>query len=214
MTMEIVKCTEEDGMWSIPASRMEHIVSELTAGRLIVYPTETVYGLGCDPFDETAVKRIYMAKRRPFDMAMSLAVRDLRMMEELAVLDDRARKLVRKFMPGPLTLIVTKRPSVPDILTASTSEIGIRIPEHPVALQLIEEFGPLVTTSANVHSHPDSLTCDDAVGQLGPSVSVYLDAGPVRLGRPSTIVQLTEGEMTLIRPGSIPAHTLEAALDE
>ena len=212
--MEIVKSTEESGVATIPESKLKHIVSELTAGRLIVYPTETVYGLGCDPFDETAVKRIYMAKRRPFDMAMSIAVRDVAMMEELCVLDDRARRLVKMFMPGPLTLIVTKRPSVPDILTASTNEIGVRIPDHPVALKLIEEFGPLVTTSANVHSHKSPITCQDAIDDLGASVSVYIDGGPAKLGRPSTIVQLIEGEMAVIRSGAISAETIEAALNE
>jgi len=212
--MEIIKCEEMDGVPTIPEAKLKHIVSELAAGRLVVYPTETVYGLGCDPFDETAVKRVYMAKRRPFDMPMSIAVKDLKMMEELTLLDDRARRLVRKFMPGPITLIVTKRPVVPDILTASSNEIGIRIPDHPVALKLIEEFGPLVTTSANVHSHKNPITCQDVVDDLGPSVSIYLDGGPSKFGKPSTIVQLNEGEMALIRSGAIPTETIKAALNE
>jgi len=198
----------------IPEERMEHIVTELVAGRLIVYPTETVYGLGCDPFDETAVKRAYMVKRRPFDMAMSVVVSDLAMMEELGVLDDRARKLVKKFMPGPLTIIVPKRPSVPDILTASTNEIGIRIPDHPVALELIKKFGPLVTTSANVHSHRSPLTCQDAIDDLGASISVYIDGGPAKIGKPSTIVHFDDGEMSIIRQGTITEEDIEAALNE
>mgnify|MGYP000852384666 FL=1 len=212
--MEIIRATEKDGVPTIPDSDRKRIVAELTAGRLIVYPTETVYGLGCDPFDETAVKRAYMVKRRPFDMAMSVVVNSLPMMEELGVLDDRARLLVKKFMPGPLTLIVAKRPSVPDILTSSTNEIGIRIPDHPLALSLIDEFGPLVTTSANVHSHKSPITCQDAIGDLGASVSVYIDAGPSKLGKPSTIVQLIDGEMTVIRHGTITEDDIEAALDE
>lgn len=214
MTMEIIKCEMRDGVPSIPGSKLKLIVSELAAGRLIVYPTETVYGLGCDPFDETAVKRVYMAKRRPFDMAMSIMVKDLRMMEEVGVLDDRARMLVRRFMPGPLTIIVPKRPSVPDILTASTNEIGLRIPDNPVAMKLIDEFGPLVTTSANVHSHGNPRTCQEAVDDLGASVSIYLDGGPTTYGTPSTIIQLTEQEMTLIRPGGLAPETIKAALNE
>lgn len=214
MTMEIIRCEVKDGVASIPESRLKQIVSELTAGRLIVYPTETVYGLGCDPFDETAVKRIYMAKRRPFDMAMSIMVKDLRMMEEVGVLDERARRLVKKFMPGPLTIIVPKRPNVPDILTASTNEIGLRIPDNPVAMKLIEEFGPLVTTSANVHSHGNPRTCQEAVNDLGASVSIYLDGGPTTYGTPSTIIQLTDQEIALIRPGGLSPETIRAALDE
>jgi len=212
--MEIIRTTEKDGIHSISESDKKHILAELSAGRLIVYPTETVYGLGCDPFDETAVKRAFMAKRRPFDMAMSVVVNSIPMMEELGVIDDRAKKLVEKFMPGPLTLIVKKRPSVPDILTASTNEIGMRIPDHPVALSLIDSFGPLVTTSANVHSHKSPLDCQDAIDDLGKSVSVYIDAGPATLGCPSTIVQLIDGEMIIIRQGTITEQQIEAALDE
>jgi L-threonylcarbamoyladenylate synthase len=212
--MEIIKCVSKSGTLKIPEKKVKHIISELQGGRLVVYPTETVYGLGCDPFDETAVKRIYMAKRRPFDMAMSLAVSNIKMMEDMAVMDDRARKLVRTFMPGPLTLILTKRPSVPDILTASTTEIGIRIPDHPIALQLIEEFGPIVTTSANIHSHKNPITCQDALNDLGPTVSIYLDGGASKFGRASTIVQLREDDVELIRPGAISAETIKAALNE
>ncbi|MDW5562949.1 MAG: L-threonylcarbamoyladenylate synthase [Methanomassiliicoccus sp.] len=212
--MEIIKCELKDGVPVIPESRLKQIVSELAAGRLIVYPTETVYGLGCDPFDETAVKRIYMAKRRPFDMAMSIMVKDLQMMEEVGVLDERSRRLVNKFMPGPLTIIVPKRPNVPDILTASTNEIGIRIPDNAVAMRLIEEFGPLVTTSANVHSHGNPRTCQEALDDLGASVSLYLDGGPTVHGKPSTIIQLTDQEITLIRPGALSPDTIKAALDE
>lgn len=212
--MRVIECEQRDGTAFIPESEIKNIVAELSAGRLIVYPTDTVYGLGCDPFDETAVKRAYMVKRRPFDMPMSIVVKDLQMMEELAVLDDRARKLVRKFMPGPLTLIVTKRPAVPDILTASSQEIGIRIPDHPVALRIIKEFGPIITTSANVHSHKNPRTCEDAMEDLGPSVSLYLDAGPAPIGRPSTIVQFSEGEINMIRQGDIDEDDIRAALDE
>mgnify|MGYP002411490117 CR=1 FL=1 len=212
--MEIIRAREEGGVPTISDSEKKRILTELSAGRLIVYPTETVYGIGCDPFDETAVKRAYMAKRRPFDMPMSVVVSNLPMMEELGVLDDRARKLVKKFMPGPLTLIVAKRPSVPDILTASTNEIGIRIPDHPLALSLIDAFGPLVTTSANVHSHKDSIHCQDAVDDLGESISIYIDAGQSPLGRPSTIVEFIVGEIAIIRQGSITEEQIEAALNE
>lgn len=212
--MEIIRATEKDGVPTISESDKKRIVDELSAGRLVVYPTETVYGLGCDPFDETAVKRAYMVKRRPFDMAMSVVVNGLPMMEELGVLDDQARKLVRKFMPGPLTLIVTKRPSVPDMLTSSTNEIGVRIPDHPLALSLIDAFGPIVTTSANLHSHKDPITCQDAIDDLGASVSMYIDAGPARVGRPSTIVELIDGDMTLIRRGTITEEEIEATLHE
>lgn len=212
--MRTIVCENNEGKLSLNKEDMDSIVSELSAGRLIVYPTETVYGLGCDPFDETAVKRLFMAKRRPFDMAMSIIVQDVSMMEQLATVDERAIKLVKEFMPGPLTLILPKKAVVPNILTASTEEIGIRIPNNEIALAIVKEFGPIVSTSANVNSHKSSLTCEDAMKDLGPSVSLYIDGGPSPIGQPSTIIQLTETETILIRSGSLPKERVEAVLNE
>ncbi len=212
--MRTIVCENNNGKLSINKEDMDSIVTELSAGRLIVYPTETVYGLGCDPFDETAVKRLFMAKRRPFDMAMSIIVQDVAMMEELAYVDDRVTKLVKEFMPGPLTLILPKKPVIPNILSASTDEIGIRIPDCSIAQSIVKEFGPIVSTSANVHSHKSPLTCQDAMNDLGPSVSLYIDGGKSPIGQPSTIIQLTENETILIRPGSLPKERVEAVLNE
>ncbi|HPT73585.1 MAG TPA: Sua5/YciO/YrdC/YwlC family protein, partial [Methanomassiliicoccaceae archaeon] len=89
-----------------------------------------------------------------------------------------------------------------------------RIPDHPLALSLIDSFGPLVTTSANIHSHKSPITCQDAIDDLGATVSIYIDAGPSRLGKPSTIVQLIDDEMTIIRQGTITREQIEAALNE
>lgn len=212
--MRTIICENNNGSLSINKEDMDLVISELSAGRLIVYPTETVYGIGCDPFDETAVKRLFMAKRRPFDMAMSIIVQDIAMMKELAYVDDRAVKLINEFMPGPLTLILPKKPVVPSILTSSSDEIGIRIPDSEIALSIVKEFGPIVSTSANMHSHKSPLTCQDAINDLGPSVSLYIDGGPTPIGKPSTIIQLTEDESILIRSGSIPKERIEAILNE
>lgn len=212
--MRKIVCENSSGSLSISKEDMDCVISELSAGRLIVYPTETVYGIGCDPFDETAVKRLFMAKRRPFDMAMSIIVQNVSMMKELAYVDDRAVKLIDEFMPGPLTLILPKKPVVPNILTSSSNEIGIRIPDSEIALSIVKEFGPIVSSSANVHSHKSPLTCQDAINDLGPSVSLYIDGGPSPIGKPSTIIQLTEDETILIRSGSIPKERIEAILNE
>jgi len=211
--MEILKCKNPNCEKCQPNDgALERIVSELRSGKLIVYPTETLYGLGADPFDETAVKRVFMAKKRPFDMPLSIAVSNLRMLEELAIVDERVRKLAEKFLPGPLTLLLNKRAIVPDIVTAATNEVGIRIPDHPLALKLIDEFGPIISTSANLHSHPNPYDINLAVKDLGDSVSLYLDCGPTKYGKPSTIVQLIEGEVEIIRPGAIPIEKIEAVL--
>ncbi|MGD0057684.1 MAG: L-threonylcarbamoyladenylate synthase [Methanomassiliicoccales archaeon] len=213
--MELVRCKKKNcAVCDLPDSKIEQIANELKAGKLVVYPTETLYGLGANPFDEAAVKRVYMVKRRPFDMPLSIAVRDLAMLEELAVLDDRARKLVAKFMPGPITILVTKKRNVPDILTSASMEVGIRIPNHPFALRLIERCGPLVSTSANLHSRPNPTDAESAIQDIGSRVEICVDCGPCKVGKPSTIVQLSEGGAEIIRQGAIPEDDIEEALDE
>jgi L-threonylcarbamoyladenylate synthase len=211
--MEIIKCNEKGGnVCEIQDDKFEMVISELRTGHLIVYPTETLYGLGADPFDELAVKRVFKAKKRPYDMPLSIAVSNARMLEELAFVDDRARKLIAAFLPGPLTLLLQKKPVVPDMVTAGSPEVGIRIPDHPFALRLINEFGPIVSTSANLHSRPNPVTCQNAIDDLGESVSIYVDCGHTSIGRPSTIVQLMEGDVEVIRPGAIPIEKVEAVL--
>lgn len=200
--------------YDLPETKMEEVIEALKEGELIVYPTETVYGLGANALNEAAVKKVYMVKQRPFDMPLSVAVRDLDMLEQVAVLDDRERKLVKKFMPGPLTLLVTKRPIVPDILTSASIEVGIRIPNHPFALKLIEKFGPLTSTSANIHSRPNPTTTTEVMEELGDAIRFYIDCGLPELRQPSTILQVNDGKVDIIRRGPITLEQIEAALNE
>ena len=184
----------------------------LQHGGLVAFPTETVYGLGADPFDETAVKRVYLAKRRPFDMALSIAVHDISVADKIAELDENAYRLAKAFLPGPLTLLVKKRPIIPDIVTAALPEVGIRVPDHPIALHLLEEFGPIISTSANIHSHPNPVRVEEAIADLGNSVATYVDGGPCKVGVPSTIVQITDGTVEVVRYGAIPKEKIENVL--
>ena len=130
------------------------------------------------------------------------------------MLDEGERKLVKKFMPGPLTLLVTKRAIVPDILTSATIEVGVRIPDHPFALRLIEEFGPVTSTSANIHSKTNPSSAIEAMRDLGDAVRYYLDCGRSPLGQPSTIIQLNDGSIEVIRKGPISLQEIEATLNE
>lgn len=213
--METIKCERlECANSDLPEFKMEEILEALRAGELVVYPTETVYGLGANALNEGAVKKVYMVKKRPFDMPLSVAVRDLNMLEQIAILDDRERKLVKKFMPGPLTLLVTKRPVIPDILTSASMEVGVRIPDQPFALRLIEQFGPLTSTSANIHSKPNPLSTTEVMQELGDAVRFYLDCGVPKLGKPSTIVQLNNGGLEVIRKGPISLEEIMAVLNE
>ncbi|NLX48058.1 MAG: threonylcarbamoyl-AMP synthase [Euryarchaeota archaeon] len=210
--MDIVKCKEGKDDAGMSKDDLEHILSTLRFGLLVVYPTETVYGLGADPFDETAVKRVFIAKRRPFDMPLSIAVNDISVADQIAELDENAYRLAKAFLPGPLTLLVKKRPILPDIVTASMPEVGIRIPDHPVALRILEEFGPIISTSANVHSHPNPVEVEAAIADMGKSVATYVDGGPCKVGTPSTIVQIVDGVVEVIRHGAIPKEKIEDVL--
>ncbi|OPX57326.1 MAG: Threonylcarbamoyl-AMP synthase [Methanomassiliicoccales archaeon PtaB.Bin134] len=211
--MDIIKCKDAKSVdMGISKHDLEQILSTLHFGRLVVYPTETVYGLGADPFDETAVKRVFIAKRRPFDMPLSIAVHNISVADRIAELDENAYRLAKAFLPGPLTLLVKKRPILPDIVTASLPEVGIRIPDHPVALRMLEEFGPIISTSANVHSHPNPTTVENAIADLGTSVATYVDGGPCKVGTPSTIVQIIDGVVEVIRYGAISKEKIEDVL--
>lgn len=207
---ERIECANDD----LPPQKVQEVIEALKRGELVVYPTETVYGLGANALDEAAVKRVYMVKKRPFDMPLSIAVRDLDMLERIAVLEEGERKLVKRLMPGPLTLLVTKRPLIPDILTSASIEVGIRIPNHPLALKLIERFGPLTSTSANIHAKRNPATTLDVMHELGDMVRYYLDCGASILGEPSTIVQLKNGEVDIIRRGPITLEDIEATINE
>ncbi len=212
--MRVLDCGAPADEGGLSDARLREVAEELRDGKLVVYPTETVYGIGANIYDENAVKKVYVAKNRPFDMPLSVAVSDVAMMEEIAFIDDNAQRLVDRFLPGPLTIIIKKRPGVPDIVTAMSQKVGIRMPDHPMALRLAREFGPIVATSANLHSKPDAVTAGEAVKDLGDHVSTYLDNGPCQLGEPSTIVWLMDGEVEIIRQGAISREEIEAVLNE
>lgn len=213
--MEVIRCGSSGCVdCDLPQSKIEEIASAIGNGKMVVYPTDTLYGLGANIFDESAVKKVYMVKGRPFDMPLSVAVANTEMLEEIAVLDERARILVEAFLPGPLTLLVTKKAVVPDILISASVEVGIRIPDHPFALKLTEEAGPITSTSANIHSNPDPVSVKNAVEDLGEAVEYYIDCGDAEIGLPSTIVQLSDDDIEIIRKGAIPVEEIEAALDE
>ena len=190
----------------------KEIAGLIKDGELIVYPSETVYGIGADIFDEAAIKKLFMAKHRPFDMPLSVGVADKKAASSIAEIDEFADKLMDAFMPGPLTIIVKKKDNVPDIVTANSHKVGIRIPDHPIAQQILRKTGPVVATSANLHSKPDAVRMEEAKEQLGDTVSAYIDAGPCTTGKPSTIVWIMDGEIEIIRQGAITKKQIQEVL--
>lgn len=201
--MTIFNCDLSNGFDSKCAEIADAVATDLKSGKLVVYPTDTVYGIGAQIYNEAAVKSLYLAKKRPFDMALSVAVADKKMMEKVAILNENAEKLIDAFLPGPLTIIIQKQADVPDIVTASSRKVGVRIPDHPMAVEIAKRSGPIVATSANVHFQPDAVNIDMAVSAFGGNVASYVDCGPSMLGKPSTIVWIKDKEFEIVRQGSI-----------
>ena len=213
--MKLMKCPDRKNgckKCDLKEKDMEEILGVLKSGELVVFPTDTLYGIGADPFNESSVKKVFIAKDRPFDMALSIAVSNEKMMESVAVLNDNARKLIRKFLPGPLTIMLTKKPSIPDMLTSGSNQVGIRIPDHPFALRLIDRFGPITATSANLHSHPDPVEASQAQKDLKGHFKICIDCGKTKYAVPSTIVDVSDGAVDIIRKGVISQEEIENAL--
>lgn len=173
------------------------------AGRIIAYPTDTVYGLGCNPFDPEAVERLVQAKQR-VKGGLPLLVSSFREAKRLGEFVATAERLAEKFWPGPLTLIVKPRVKLPLKITGESSSVGLRVPNHGTARKLIEICGGVIVgTSANVSGHPSARSADEAIANLGGRIDLVLDGGPAPLGRESTVVRVVGNSVTVVREGAI-----------
>jgi tRNA threonylcarbamoyl adenosine modification protein (Sua5/YciO/YrdC/YwlC family) len=178
-------------------------------GRLVVLPTDTVYGVGCDAFDEDAVQRLLDAKGRGREMPPPVLVSARTTLEALAVdIPDWARALVDELWPGPLTVVLRQQPSLQWDLGETRGTVAVRMPDHEVALDLLSRTGPLAVSSANLSGHPAATTADEAEAMLGDQVRVILDGGPISGGVASTIVDCTGEHGRVLRPGGVPLDRL------
>jgi len=184
-------------------------------GDLVVLPTDTLYGIGADAFSPDAVQRLLDAKGRGREMPPPVLVADVRTIDGLATdVADYARALIERYWPGPLTLVLKAQPSLMWDLGDTGGTVAVRMPDHEVALDLLKEVGPMAVSSANRTGHPASRTVVDAATQLGASVEFYLDGGPVTGGLPSTIVDCTRDQPTILRRGAIDADEILALAAE
>jgi L-threonylcarbamoyladenylate synthase len=186
----------------------------LKRGGLVAFPTETVYGLGADASRLTAVARLYQVKRRPLDHPVIIHFADAAGAFSWArEVSAAAQKLAAKFWPGPLTLILRKSPKVGGHVTGGQDTIGLRVPSHPVAQELLREFGGGVAApSANRFGQVSPTTASHVHQDLGEDVDLVLDGGPSEVGIESTIVDLSSGDPVMLRPGKITAAELETVL--
>lgn len=182
-------------------------------GGLVAFPTETVYGLGANALNAQAIARIYEAKGRPASSPLIVHVADEAMAISItAEWPELARVLAARFWPGPLTVVVKKRPVVPDVATGGLDSVGVRMPGHPVAVELIRRAGvPIAAPSANRFSQISPTTAEHVRTGLGDRVDMILDGGPTQVGIESTVVALGRDPPAVLRPGMISKPELEAA---
>jgi L-threonylcarbamoyladenylate synthase len=182
-------------------------------GGLVVLPTDTVYGIGADAFDSAAVAALLAAKGRGRDMPVPVLVGSWHTIEGLALMVSQSmRDLIRAFWPGALSLVVRQAPSLHWDLGDARGTVMLRMPLHPVAIELLREVGPMAVSSANVSGSPPAVDAGEARRQLGDLVDVYLDAGPSAQQAASTILDLTGPEPRILRSGPVSAERIAAVL--
>jgi L-threonylcarbamoyladenylate synthase len=199
---------------STDPAAIEQALQVLRAGGLIAFATDTVYGVGALPSLAPAVERIYLAKGRPRDKAIPLLMDSASRLEEVAEnIPPEASLLAKKFWPGPLTIVLTRKPAVPDKITAGGTSVAVRVPDHPFALRLIAAAGgALATTSANLSGQPDPITAQEVLGYLGGRIDLILDGGRCPGGIPSTVIDLSGSSPHVVRWGAIKHASLDEAL--
>ncbi|MDD5093440.1 MAG: L-threonylcarbamoyladenylate synthase [Dehalococcoidia bacterium] len=195
--------------------QLESAVAILRKGGVIAYPTDTVYGLGADAFNEEAVRRIYRIKQRPLSQPFPVLLADKADLSQLAAtIPEVAWNLIEHFFPGQLTLVFLKSATVPQWVTAGGNTVAIRIPDHPLALELIRALGrPLIGTSANLTGSPSAITAAEVYAQLGDAVDFILDGGVCPGGIESTVVDVTGGAPVIIREGAISRESIAMVWD-
>ena len=192
-------------------TKLKDAAEVIKNGGVVVFPTETVYGIGVNGLDEEAVKRLYKVKQRPVDKAISLVVSNIEMIEQVAKdITGIEYALIKEFFPGPLTIILNKKDIVPDTVTAGGNTVGVRMPENEIALKLIEYAKvPIAAPSANISGYPSGTELNTIMNEFKENVDFYIDGGKSKLCLASTIVQVVDGVPYILREGSISKEQIE-----
>jgi L-threonylcarbamoyladenylate synthase len=195
---------------------LERAAGVLRRGGILAYPTETLYGLGVDPFQEGVLEKLRLLKERPPNRPVSILVRDMEMLEEVVRdISPRARRILEAFLPGPLTAVLPARPHLPFLLTAGTEKIGVRISSHPLLSSLFEHFPhPITTTSANRRSMSPAVNAVQIADAFPQGIDCILDAGPIPGGTGSTVVDLTGREPVVLRAGAVSREDILRCVKE
>jgi L-threonylcarbamoyladenylate synthase len=193
-------------------SAIQQAFEILLSGGLVAFPTDTVYGLGALVRNVPGIQQLYAVKGRQSDKAIPILLSDVSELPLVAAqADSRTLRLAERFWPGPLTLVVTRHPSLPEALSPYPT-VGVRVPDHPLALALLRRSGPLATTSANLSTHPSATTAQEVLEQLSGRISLILDGGRTPGGVSSTVVDCSRSELVVLRQGPLTLVQLKLAL--
>jgi L-threonylcarbamoyladenylate synthase len=191
---------------------LQQALQLLAAGNLVAFPTDTVYGLGANAWDAQAIERLYIAKGREAAKAIAVLVGHPDALAQVAAeMGEIARRLAQRFWPGPLTLVVPRHASLPANISPLPT-VGVRMPDHPVALELLNRSGPLAVTSANLSGAPSARAAQEVFDQLQGRIPLIVDGGRTPGGLPSTVVDCTGNELTILRQGPITLDQLLGGL--
>lgn len=195
----------------IDDEKLKAMSEKIRNGNIVVFPTETVYGIGTNGLNEESIKKLYEIKQREFNKPISLLVSDVNMIKELTKdITEIEYKLIEAFCPGPFTIILKKKDIVPNILTANGATVGIRMPENEIARKLVKYSGvPVAAPSANISGKPSGIEIEDIVKDFEGKVEYFIDGGKSKLGIGSTIVRVIDGMPKILRQGSITKEQIE-----
>lgn len=182
---------------------------------IIAFPTDTVYGVGANIFNEEAIRKIYKTKHRPNNKPLAvLCANKQQILQVVKEIPKDMELLIEQFLPGALTVILPKSSNVPDYVTSGLDTIGVRIPKDEIALEILKAVGPLATTSANISSQDNIVLGEDVIKLLGANVDIIINGGLIEIGIPSTVVTIEDQEIKVLREGSISLEEIKEVLEK
>lgn len=200
---------------TIDDCKLKQLAYALSTDKIGIFPTDTVYGLGCNAFSEKSITKLFNLKHRDSKKPITVLISNLKMLDELAIdISEMESKLIKAFWPGPLTIIFRKNPKISKLLTSNLDTIGIRMPDHEVALKLIQHSGtPIATTSANISDMPAATRFSDFSKDFNGKVDFIIDNGPSPIGSASTIIKIENNSLHILRKGSISEDMIKTVLE-
>lgn len=189
----------------INEDEMKECVDIIKNGGIVIFPTDTVYGIGCNVFNENAIKKIFEIKNREYNKPINVLCSNIKDIHNLALeLKEKEKEIIDKYMPGACTLIVNKKKEISNLLTAGLNTVGVRIPDNNIAIELISKCGiPIATTSANISGKMDNVEIGNIFEEFRDKVDIIIDGGKSKIGVPSTIVEVERDKIKVLRQGNL-----------